>query len=177
MMPPTADNMRATLVIGGARSGKSRYAEELLGAQGGDRVYIATAEVRDVEMAARIATHRSRRGADWRTVEQPLDLVAAMQAHCHKSSAIVVDCLTLWLANLMAASRDIAGETNLLVQTLSELEGRAVFVTNEVGLGIVPENALAREFRDHAGRLNQAVAAAVDEVVLMTAGLPLRIKP
>lgn len=177
MMPPSTDIVRATLVIGGARSGKSRYAEELLGTHGGACVYIATAEARDGEMATRIEAHRARRGARWRTVEQPLDLVAALRTNCTKNSGVVVDCLTLWLANLMAASRDIAEETGLLVGALFGLEGRAVLVSNEVGQGIVPENALAREFRDHAGRLNQAVAAVVDDVVLMTAGLPLRLKP
>ena len=177
MMPPTTDILRATLVIGGARSGKSHYAEELLGAAGESCVYIATAEIHDDEMAARIAQHRVRRGDHWHTVEQPLDLVAALQENCAESNAVLVDCLTLWLANLMAASRDIAAEIRLLTDALPGLLGRVVLVTNEVGQGIVPENSLAREFRDHAGRLNQAVAAAADEVVLMTAGIPQRIKP
>ena len=177
MMPPTTDFLRATLVIGGARSGKSHYAEELLGAAGESCVYIATAEIHDDEMAARIAQHRVRRGDHWRTVEQPLDLVAALQENCAESNAVLVDCLTLWLANLMAASRDIAAEIRLLTDALPGLPGRVVLVTNEVGQGIVPENFLAREFRDHAGRLNQAAAAAADEVVLMTAGIPQRIKP
>ncbi|PPR26812.1 MAG: Bifunctional adenosylcobalamin biosynthesis protein CobP [Alphaproteobacteria bacterium MarineAlpha10_Bin1] len=177
MMPLSTDMLRTTLVLGGARSGKSRYAEELLAAAQGACVYIATAEARDAEMAARIAEHQARRGDNWQTVEQPLDLVAALQAHSGANSAVLVDCLTLWLSNLMAASRDIAEETRQLVRTLSGLEGHAVLVSNEVGQGIVPENAVAREFRDHAGRLNQAVAAAVDEVVLITAGLPQRLKP
>ncbi len=177
MMPLSTDTARTTLVIGGARSGKSRYAEELLAAHGGTCIYIATAEADDAEMAARIAEHQARRGANWRTVEQPLDLVAALEAHCRPASAVLVDCLTLWLSNLMAASRDIAAETSQLVRALPTLEGRAVLVSNEVGLGIVPDNPLGREFRDHAGRLNQAVATTADEAVFMTAGLPLRLKP
>lgn len=176
-MPPSTDISRTTLVLGGARSGKSRHAEELLAAADGARVYIATAEVRDDEMAARIREHQARRGENWHTIEQPLDLVAALQENCRADTAVLVDCLTLWLANLMTASRDIGAETHRLVQALPSLEGRVVLVSNEVGQGIVPENALAREYRDHAGRLNQAVAAAVDEVVLITAGLPQRLKP
>jgi len=177
MMPPSTDMSRTTLILGGARSGKSRYAEELLTAADGARVYIATAEARDDEMTARILEHQARRGDTWRTVEQQLDLVAALHENCRADAAVLVDCLTLWLANLMAASRDIGAETSQLVHALPGFEGRLVLVSNEVGQGIVPENALAREYRDHAGRLNQAVAAAVDEVVLVTAGLPLRIKP
>ncbi len=177
MMPPSTDMLRTTLVLGGARSGKSRYAEQLLDAANGACVYIATAQARDDEMASRIREHQARRGANWRTVEQPLDLVAALQANCHAEGAVLVDCLTLWLANLMAASRDVEAETHQLVQALPGLAGRVVLVSNEVGQGIVPENAMAREFRDHAGQLNQAVAAAVDEVVLMTAGLAQKLKP
>ncbi|MFP6690630.1 MAG: bifunctional adenosylcobinamide kinase/adenosylcobinamide-phosphate guanylyltransferase [Alphaproteobacteria bacterium] len=176
-MPLSTNTARTTLVIGGARSGKSRYAEELLAAHSGSRTYIATAEAGDAEMAARIAEHKARRGTDWQTVEQPLDLVAALEAHCRPAGAVLVDCLTLWLSNLMAASRDIAAETTRLAQTLPRLEGRAVLVSNEVGLGVVPEHVLGREFRDHAGRLNQAVAATVDEAVFIAAGLPLRLKP
>ena len=176
-MPLSTDTARTTLVIGGARSGKSRYAEELLAAHDGTRIYIATAEAGDAVMAARIAAHQARRGAAWQTIEQPLDLVAALETHCRPASAVLVDCLTLWLSNLMAASRDIAAESSRLVRALPQLEGRAVLVSNEVGLGIVPDHPLGREFRDHAGRLNQAVAAAVDEAVFIAAGLPLRLKP
>ena len=176
-MPLSTDTARTTLVIGGARSGKSRYAEQLLAAHDGTRIYIATAEAGDAEMAARIAAHQARRGAGWRTIEQPLDLVTALETHCRPAGAVLVDCLTLWLSNLMAASRDIAAETSRLVHTVPRLEGRAVLVSNEVGLGIVPDHPLGREFRDHAGRLNQAVAAAVDEAVFIAAGLPLRLKP
>jgi adenosylcobinamide kinase/adenosylcobinamide-phosphate guanylyltransferase len=177
MMPLSTDTARTTLVIGGARSGKSRYAEQLLFAHDGTLIYIATAEAGDAEMAARIAEHQARRGAAWQTIEQPLDLVAALETHCRPTAAVLVDCLTLWLSNLMAASRDIAAETTRLVHAVPRLEGRAVLVSNEVGFGIVPNHPLGREFRDHAGRLNQAVAAAVDEAVFMVAGLPLRLKP
>ena len=176
-MPLSTDTARTTLVIGGARSGKSRYAEQLLSAHDGTLIYIATAEAGDAEMAARIAEHQARRGAAWQTIEQPLDLVAALETHCRPAAAVLVDCLTLWLSNLMAASRDIAAETTRLVHAVPRLEGRAVLVSNEVGFGIVPNHPLGREFRDHAGRLNQAVAAAVDEAVFMVAGLPLRLKP
>ena len=177
MMPLSTDTARTTLVIGGARSGKSRYAEQLLAAHKGTRIYIATAEVSDAEMAARIVEHQARRGAAWQTIEQPLDLVTALETHCRPPSAVLVDCLTLWLSNLMAASRDIAAETTRFVRAVPRLEGRVVVVSKEVGLGIVPDHPLGREFRDHAGRLNQAVAAAVDDAVFIAAGLPLRLKP
>ena len=167
----------STLVLGGARSGKSAYAERLLAAHGGAQLYIATAEARDDEMAARIADHQARRGAGWTTLEAPLDLVEALQTHCRPERAVLVDCLTLWLSNLMAAARDIASETATLAAALPTLQGRTVFVANEVGLGIVPENALARRFRDEAGRLNQAIAQAADRVVFIAAGLPLTLKP
>lgn len=168
---------QVTLVLGGARSGKSTYAESLVAAQGGACVYVATAEAGDAEMAARIARHRARRGAAWRTVEQPLELVSALKAHSRRGSTVLVDCLTLWLSNLLAASRDVDRETQALAAALGGLEGRTVLVSNEVGLGIVPDNSLARAFRDHAGRLNQAIAAAADRVVFIAAGLPMTLKP
>ena len=168
---------RITLVLGGARSGKSAHAEALLGDHAGARLYIATAEARDAEMAARIAAHRARRGAAWRTVEAPLALVRTLEAESRAGHALLVDCLTLWLSNLMGAGRDIAAECERLGACLGRLEGRTVLVANEVGLGIVPENAAARAFRDHAGRLNQAVAAVAERVVFVAAGLPLTLKP
>ncbi len=158
-----------TLVLGGARSGKSAYAEVLLG--GG--TYLATAEAGDAEMAARIAAHRARRGEAWRTVEEPLELAAAL-AKCE--GPVLVDCLTLWLTNIMQAGRDVDAEVQALVAALQELAGPVVLVSNEVGQGIVPDNALAREFRDRAGRLNQEVAAVAGRVVLVAAGLPLVLK-
>ena len=167
----------STLVLGGARSGKSAYAERLLAEHGGTRIYVATAEARDAEMAARIADHQARRGAAWTTLEAPLDLLETLHSHCRPGHAVLVDCLTLWLSNLMGAARDVALETARLAAALPTLEGRTVFVANEVGLGIVPENALARRFRDEAGRLNQAIAQAADRVVFVAAGLPLTLKP
>lgn len=172
---------RITLVLGGARSGKSRHAEQTIeSALGGGfyegATYLATAEALDGEMKARIAEHRARRGDGWRTVEEPLDLVGALAANADSARPILVDCLTLWLGNLMGAGRDIDAETAALAACLQVIGGPVVLVSNEVGLGIVPDNALAREFRDHAGRLNQAVAAIADHVVFVAAGLPLVLK-
>ena len=172
--PPPA---RITLVLGGARSGKSAHAEALLGDHAGPRLYIATAEARDAEMEARIAAHRARRGPGWQTVEAPLALAETLEAESRPGAALLVDCLTLWLSNIMEAGRDIAAETQRLTACLGRLEGRTVLVSNEVGLGIVPENAAARAFRDHAGRLNQAVAQAAERVVFVAAGLPMTLKP
>lgn len=165
---------RATLVVGGARSGKSRYAETLIGER--PAVYIVTAEPRDEEMSARIRIHRARRGSQWTTREAPLDLVGALSARDGAPRPLLVDCLTLWLSNLMLADRDPAAETAALLDALPRLAAPVVFVANEVGLGVVPDNALARAFRDHAGHLNQALAAAVDRVVFIAAGLPLVLK-
>ena len=168
---------RITLVLGGARSGKSAHAEALLHDHAGLRLYIATAEAGDAEMAARIAAHRARRGPGWRTIEAPLALAQTLEAEGRAGGALLVDCLTLWLSNLMGAGRDIAAEIERLTACLGRIEGRTVLVANEVGLGIVPENATARAFRDHAGRLNQAVAACAGRVVFVAAGLPLTLKP
>ena len=175
---------RLTLVLGGARSGKSRYAEALIEAAGApSALYVATAEALDAEMAERIRRHRARRaaarGVAWETVEAPLDLVgrlADLACDCARGRPILVDCLTLWLSNLMLAGNDVAAETGALIGALPALAGPVVLVANEVGLGIVPENALARAFRDHAGELNQAVAAIAERVVLLAAGLPLVLK-
>lgn len=172
---------RLTLVLGGARSGKSAYAESLVAeslVQGspGDPVYIATGEAGDAEMAARIERHMARRGARWRTVEEPLDLAGALRREAVDGNAVLVDCLTLWLSNVMAAGRDPQAEESRLVGALAEAAAPVVVVANEVGLGIVPDNALAREFRDSAGRLNQAVAGVADRVVFVAAGLPLTLK-
>jgi adenosylcobinamide kinase/adenosylcobinamide-phosphate guanylyltransferase len=164
-----------TLVLGGARSGKSRYAESLIAA-GGAGLYIATAEPRDAEMAARIAAHRARRGAGWTTIEAPLELAAALLREARADRPILVDCLTLWLSNLLLAGRDPDEAGRVFIDVLPRLAGPAVFVSNEVGYGIVPDNALARRFRDAAGHLNQAVAAACQRVVLVVAGLPLVLK-
>ena len=164
-----------TLVIGGARSGKSRYAEALVSARPPPWVYLATGEARDDEMAARIAAHRARRGADWRLIEAPRDLADAISG-APAGSAVLVDCLTLWLSNLMLADVDIDAGTHRLDDALARARGPIVLVSNEVGCGIVPDNALARRFRDAQGRLNQRIAARADRVVLMVAGLPLVVK-
>ena len=164
-----------TLVLGGARSGKSRYGESLITACPPPWTYVATAEALDDEMRARIAEHRVRRGADWRTVEAPRDLAGALQENS-AGGAVLVDCLTLWLSNLMLADADIEAEIARLEAVLSGIAAPTVLVSNEVGFGIVPDNALARRFRDAQGRLNQRIAARADRVVLMVAGLPLVVK-
>ena len=165
-----------TLVLGGARSGKSAYAESLVAGPGA--VYVATAEAIDDEMGERIARHRARRGEGWTTVEVPLDPAAALceYAHAPGASGILVDCLTVWLGNLMHAGRDIDREAASLLESLAAPPVPVVLVANEVGLGVVPDNPMARAFRDHAGRLNQALAARADRVVLVTAGIPLVLK-
>lgn len=165
-----------TLVLGGARSGKSRFAEGLVTALGGPLIYVATSQIWDEEMAERIAHHRNDRGPDWRTIEEPIKLRGALRAHAAEGCGLLVDCLTLWLTNLMMAESDIDAETAALVELLPTLPGRVVLVSNEVGLGIVPDNALARRFRDHAGRLHQAIAAVAPRVVLTVAGLPIYAK-
>jgi adenosylcobinamide kinase/adenosylcobinamide-phosphate guanylyltransferase len=175
-IPVPASRAGVTLVLGGARSGKSRFAETLLADHPGPRLYLATAEAGDGEMAERIRRHRERRGDAWLTVEEPLDLAGALGRHDRKDRAILVDCLTLWLSNLMAAGRDPGEATAALVAALPKLAAGVVLVSNEVGQGIVPDNELARAFRDHAGWLNQAAAAAADRVFLVTAGLPMLLK-
>lgn len=165
------------LVLGGARSGKSRYAEQRARATGLARVYVATAEARDAEMAARIARHQRDRGPDWRTVEAPLDLAGCIRREAAAGRVLLVDCLTLWLSNLLLAGRDADAATAELLAAAKAAPGQLIFVSNEVGWGIVPDNALARRFRDAAGRLNQQVAASADEVQLVVAGLPLALRP
>jgi adenosylcobinamide kinase/adenosylcobinamide-phosphate guanylyltransferase len=165
------------LVLGGQRSGKSRYAEGLVTASGGKPVYLATAEPGDGEMTRRIAAHRARRGEGWRLVEEPLDLAGALAIASQSGTTVLVECLTLWLANLMAAERPIEAETEALIDALRRAEGAVALVSNEVGSGIVPENALARRYADALGVLNQRIAATVDHVVLVAAGLPLILKP
>ena len=165
--------MAITLILGGARSGKTAHALAGAEATGRGLVMIATAEALDGEMEERIARHREERGSRWRTIEAPLDLAAAL-AQVSVGETAVIDCLTLWVSNLMHADRDLEAETTRLIAALPGRE--VVLVSNEVGLGIVPDNALARRFRDAAGRLNQQVAAAADRVVFVAAGLPLVLK-
>ncbi|WP_447932836.1 bifunctional adenosylcobinamide kinase/adenosylcobinamide-phosphate guanylyltransferase [Sphingopyxis fribergensis] len=164
-------------VLGGARSGKSRYAQARAEAAGGSPVFVATAEAFDDEMRGRIARHQADRDARWSTVEVPRNLPDALDALNTKDALVLVDCLTLWVSNLLLADADIALAGRQLCHAISRFEGTLILVANEVGLGIVPDNALARAFRDAAGQLNQSVAATADEVVLLAAGLPLTLKP
>ncbi|MDF2618398.1 MAG: Adenosylcobinamide-phosphate guanylyltransferase [Xanthobacteraceae bacterium] len=167
--------MSLTLVLGGARSGKSRHAEELVERLPGPWSYIATAQAYDEEMVERIALHRSRRSEEWDTLDAPHDLAGAL-AGLPAGRPVLVDCLTLWLTNRMLAEADIEAEGAALAEALAARDGETVVVSNEVGLSIVPENALARRFRDAQGRLNQMVAACANEVIFMVAGLPMRVK-
>ncbi|MEW6165855.1 MAG: bifunctional adenosylcobinamide kinase/adenosylcobinamide-phosphate guanylyltransferase [Pseudomonadota bacterium] len=162
------------LVIGGARSGKSAHAERRALDTGRAVTYVATGEARDAEMAARIAHHRARRPDGWRTVEEPLRLATALRRAAAPDACLLVDCLTLWLTNVILAER--GEEIDALLEALPALPGDLILVSNEVGWGIVPENELARRFRDEQGRLNQRVAALADEVTLVAAGLPLHLK-
>lgn len=177
----TTDFLRpVTLVLGGAASGKSTYAESLIETGFGTRwtgaTYLATATAGDGEMAAKIERHRTRRGDRWRTVEEPLELAAALSQHAQADRPVLVDCLTLWLSNLMFSERDVDAEQIYLSEALAEPAGPVVLVSNEVGGGIVPENALARRFREAAGRMNQKIAASANQVYLVTAGLPHLLK-
>jgi adenosylcobinamide kinase / adenosylcobinamide-phosphate guanylyltransferase len=169
---------KLTLVLGGARSGKSRYAESLIAALPPawqpPWTYVATAEAGDEEMAERIRAHRARRGADWRVIETPRGLAAALQT-CG-ATPVLVDCLTLWLSNLLLADTDIEAETAHLERALAAAAAPVVLVANEVGYGVVPDHPLGRRFRDLQGILNQRIAARADRVVLVVAGLPLAVK-
>jgi adenosylcobinamide kinase / adenosylcobinamide-phosphate guanylyltransferase len=170
-----------TLVLGGARSGKSTHAEKLVtgslfGATPRPAVYIATAEAGDVEMATRIMAHRARRGGAWTTIEEPLKLAEALQTAAAHGQPVLVDCLTLWLSNLMHVQADLDEATDEVVMALDGYGAPVVFVSNEVGLGLVPETPLGRAFRDAQGRLNMRMAERADRVVLMAAGLPLLMK-
>jgi adenosylcobinamide kinase / adenosylcobinamide-phosphate guanylyltransferase len=167
--------MTIILITGGARSGKSVRAEARATGFAGKPVYIATAEALDTEMRERIAAHRARRGKEWIEHETPLELVSALKA-TDGGGARLVDCLTLWLSNLMQAERDWSKQATQLVEALGAQKSPVVLVTNEVGLGIVPDNALARRYRDAAGIMNQMIAAAADEVEFLVAGLPVRVK-
>ena len=164
---------RVSLILGGARSGKSAYAERLIVAAAGGGVYVATAQARDDEMRARIAQHRRRRGEGWHTIESPRDILGPLQS---QARPVLVDCLTLWLSNLFEAGSDVSRACDELDACLAQTVGPVVLVANEVGLGIVPDNALARAFRDAAGRVNQRVAERADQVVFVAAGLPLKLK-
>lgn len=163
-------------MLGGARSGKSRFAEGLAVGTGLEMVYVATAQAFDDEMRARIAAHRADRGGGWRTVEAPIDLAGVIESEARSERVVLVDCLTLWLSNMLLSDAHVEHEADGLLDALGAAQGPVVAVSNEVGAGIVPDNALARAFRDHQGRLNQRVAALADRVTLVAAGLPLDLK-
>jgi len=167
----------STFVIGAQKSGKSRYAEGLVLASGLDPVYMATATAGDAEMVARIAAHRARRGEKWCLIEEPVDIGQALSSAARPQRIVLVECLTLWLANLMQVDRPVEAEFDALADALNRISGPVVLVSNEVGAGIVPDNQLARRYADHLGTLNQKVAAVADKVVLVAAGLPLVLKP
>ncbi len=178
------------LILGGARSGKSLLAEKLASESALRVVYVATAQALDGEMTQRIAHHRARRPAEWGLVEAPLDLAATLRRHAAPDVCLLVDCLTLWLSNLLFAGDAarqaesgeaiscprLAGEIQALVDTLPQLPGHIILVSNEVGWGVVPMAPLSRLFADEQGRLNQRVAAVSERVTLVAAGLPLRLK-
>jgi adenosylcobinamide kinase/adenosylcobinamide-phosphate guanylyltransferase len=168
--------MSRVLFIGGARSGKSRLAQARAEATAGVLVYIATGEARDEEMTTRIERHRADRGPRWRTVEVPLELPDALAREAGPGRVVLVDCLTLWLSNLILNESDLPDATARLLVALTGAAGTVLLVSNEVGMGIVPDNALARRFRDEAGRLNQRVAEVADEVVFVAAGLAMKMK-
>ncbi|WP_284311142.1 bifunctional adenosylcobinamide kinase/adenosylcobinamide-phosphate guanylyltransferase [Labrys miyagiensis] len=171
--PRLRTSPRLTFVLGGARSGKSRHAEALISAHPAPWTYIATAQAFDEEMRDRIADHQARRDESWRTVDAPLALPEAISA---AKGPILVDCLTLWLTNLMLGKHALQPAFARLAEALASTPGPVVLVSNEVGLSIVPDNALARAFRDEQGRLNQQIAALADRVVFMVAGLPMVVK-
>jgi len=166
------------LITGGARSGKSIYAEQRAAALGSRRLYVATAEPKDEEMTRRISEHKSRRGDEWATIEEPVELAEALLAQRSRTDCALVDCLTLWLSNLLLQRDGKYAEEKVkdLVEILPRLNFHVVLVTNEVGWGIVPDNMLARQFRDLAGWANQQIAAAATEVVLTVAGVPMIVK-
>ena len=168
---------RRVLVLGGARSGKSRIALQVAASASPERTYIATAQAFDDEMRERIAQHRMERDASWRTIDAPLELCDALRDVTAPGKAVLVDCLTLWLSNIVLADRDPEPETERLVQSIREARGPLVLVSNEVGHGIVPSTPLGRRFRDAQGRLNQRVAEACDAVVFVAAGCPILLKP
>ncbi|MDO6584825.1 bifunctional adenosylcobinamide kinase/adenosylcobinamide-phosphate guanylyltransferase [Salipiger sp. 1_MG-2023] len=166
---------KSILITGGARSGKSRLAEDMTLGLGASAIYIATAEAHDAEMADRIARHQARRGAEWRTVAEPLALAQALR-DTDGDAPRLVDCLTLWLSNLMLSGADWQAATDDLAALIPTQRAPVILVTNEVGDGIVPENALARAYRDAAGLVNQSIARSCDELWLCVAGHPIKVK-
>jgi len=167
-----------TLILGGARSGKSALAERLAAASGHEVVYVATAQAHDEEMVARIAHHRAQRPSHWLSVEEPLALAATLQVHTRPGRCVLVDCLTLWVSNLLGSpdADSFERERDALLKLIPSLKGQVLLVSNEVGLGVVPMGELTRRFVDEAGRLHQALAAQCERVVFVAAGLPLPLK-
>ncbi|MGH6831356.1 MAG: bifunctional adenosylcobinamide kinase/adenosylcobinamide-phosphate guanylyltransferase [Methylocella sp.] len=176
-MPNSDRSIGSLLILGGARSGKSRYAQRLAEASGLRPWLIATAQAHDAEMAARIARHAASRDARWTLVEEPIALAVALRREARKDRIVVVDCATLWLSNLLLQDDDLATATRHLGESIAGLAGPVILVSNEVGAGIVPEKPLARAFRDAQGLLNQALAEACEAVVLVSAGIALCLKP
>lgn len=173
---PRISGSGVTLILGGARSGKSSFGEKMIAASGLTPVYLATSQIDDAEMRERIDHHKARRGPEWVTVEEPDDLEGALKREARRGRAVLVDCLTLWLTNLMMAERDVTARSQSLCAALDRVGCPVVLISNEVGLGIVPDNRMARDFRDHTGRLHQEVAAMADNVYFIAAGLPLKMK-
>jgi adenosylcobinamide kinase/adenosylcobinamide-phosphate guanylyltransferase len=168
---------RSALILGGARSGKSRFAQGMVEMAAEERVFVATAQAFDDEMSERIARHRTDRDGSWRTHETSLELAEAIESEVAPARAVLVDCLTLWLSNLMLAGREPENETDRLLAAIAAARGPLVLVSNEVGQGIVPATVLGRTFRDAQGRLNQRIARVADAVVMVTAGCPTLLKP
>jgi adenosylcobinamide kinase/adenosylcobinamide-phosphate guanylyltransferase len=169
---------KVTLITGGARSGKSFFALEYAEGIGEKRIFAATAQAHDAEMVERIHKHKLERGKDWDVLEEPLEISSWLNENASKYDVVLLDCLTLWLTNVMLSeTHDLEAEVESLLGSFKNAGCSIVAVSNEVGMGIVPENALAREFRDHAGRLNRLVAELASEVYLVVSGIPVKIKP
>lgn len=164
---------RVTFILGGARSGKSARAVALAAPP---RIFVATGEALDDEMSARIAAHKAERGCDWGLIEEPLDLAAVLMSQSSPETVLVIDCLTLWLSNLMHHDWDVGAQTDRLIDALRRVDGHAILVSNEIGLGLAPMESLSRRFRDAQGRLNQTVAAVADRVEFVVAGCPMVVK-
>lgn len=176
-LPSETFRPKTCLVLGGARSGKSRYAQQLAEDSGRELVFLATAMAWDDEMRDRVAAHRRDRDERWRTVEEPLALAKVLNRHAVVGAVVLVDCLTLWLTNLMLGGHPVPQAVDRLAEAIVECRGAAILVSNEVGAGVVPDTPLGRAFRDEQGRLNQAIAARCDAAVLVVAGLPMLLKP
>ena len=179
-MNSNQNSRKTSFVLGGARSGKSLHAETLAKTQStasGQLVYLATAQIFDEEMQARIDLHKQRRGPEWVLAEAPVDLVDTLRRFEHPDNVILIDCLSVWMTNLIIGEHDIAAHRDSLIAHLATSISSLIFVASETGLGIVPENALSRQFRDESGRLNQMVARASDDVFFVTAGIAQKIKP